>query len=156
VVLAFCLISPDCKKAQSPWLDVRLHNQNDKIVQLRDLAHKPLVLEFWSSWCAQCRESTRTLNRLRSKLSDETIVLGVNTDENLSPAAVANAAHSFEMSFETVLDPDLRLYDALCLVGIPAIALLESNGTNLSVFYTNNGDGDLLAFLNGAHSGVRK
>lgn len=48
---------------------------------LSDLKGKPVLLNFWASWCPSCRASMSELENLQQNFSDKLIVLAINTLE---------------------------------------------------------------------------
>lgn len=56
-------------------------------VALEDLSGKVVLLDFWASWCAPCREALPFYSDLHRDLSDRgLVVLAVNVDEHVEDA----------------------------------------------------------------------
>jgi peroxiredoxin len=47
---------------------------------------KPVVLDFWASWCHNCQRDMPVLNKLYDKYSDDVEVIGVNLQESKKKA----------------------------------------------------------------------
>lgn len=61
--------------------DVRLADREGKMRSLSDWDGKPLVINFWATWCAPCRREIPMLNELARDLSAEGIeVIGIAID----------------------------------------------------------------------------
>ena len=74
--------------------------------RLADLVGKPVVLNFWATWCPHCRTELPELEAASRRLQDEIVVAGVNQGED--PVSVNAFAHQYGLSF--VIPLDTRAY----------------------------------------------
>ena len=82
-------------------------------IQLTDLRGKPVILNFWTTWCGPCRVEMPELERLWAEHNQgDVMVLGVNQGED--PATVAHFARGqVDTTFPILLDPQELLGDNL-------------------------------------------
>lgn len=64
---------------------------------------KPVIVDFWASWCPNCRRDMPNLNRYYEKYKDKVEVIGVNLQESESTVSGFVAARG--ISFPIALDP---------------------------------------------------
>lgn len=64
---------------------------------------KAVVLDFWASWCPNCRRDMPNLNRYYDKYKDKVEVIGINLHENKS--TVQKFISSQGINFPIALDP---------------------------------------------------
>lgn len=64
---------------------------------------KPVIVDFWASWCPNCRRDIPHLNSFYEKYKDQVEVIGINLQEN--PSTVQKFVSSQGVSFPVALDP---------------------------------------------------
>jgi len=105
--------------------DFKLKDLNGKNVELKSLRGKVVVLDFWATWCAPCREEMPHLEKLHRELKDKgLVVVGINTED-------AKAARSFmkkyEYTFMTLID-DGNASVIYKIDAIPTVFVIDKEG----------------------------
>lgn len=96
IAVASCLLSVTCANAQfekTPWpasakpLSGTFKDSSGQTLTAESLKGKKLVINFWATWCAPCKEELPTL-QVFSDLQDpqKTVVLTINVKEPSSRA----------------------------------------------------------------------
>ncbi|MDQ3645930.1 MAG: TlpA family protein disulfide reductase [Actinomycetota bacterium] len=102
--------------APAPGFDlpvVTLEGQLEGSLSLDELKGSVVVLNFWWSGCDPCREEAPILDRTWREHRDEgVVVVGVDVERD-SPAAAADFARAFGMSYPIVRDTDGSLARSL-------------------------------------------
>ena len=63
--------------------DIGLRDTRGRMVRLADLRDKVVLVDFWASWCAPCREEMPVLERLHQRYKDHgLVIIGVNIDQD--------------------------------------------------------------------------
>ena len=79
-------------------------------IRLTDFKGKPVVIDFWATWCAPCRASMPHLDTLQRRYQSRgLVVIGLSVDEGDTPAVRQFAervgvAFRLAMASESVLD----------------------------------------------------
>jgi thiol-disulfide isomerase/thioredoxin len=66
----------------SPAKDFVLEDLTGDEVRLSSLKGKPVVLNFWATWCPPCKEEMPLLEEYSDTYSEQVVVIGVNTAED--------------------------------------------------------------------------
>lgn len=93
---------------------------------LASLQGKPVVLNFWATWCGPCRAEMPDLVALHER-DAELVVLEVNVGEELS--AVEDFATEFGMNMTVVLDQDDLIRRAYEVRNMPTTVFIKADGT---------------------------
>lgn len=90
---------------------------------------KPLLLEFWATWCGPCRVSIPHLNEVYSKYKDKGLVVVGVSDEK--PAVIRAFMEKVPMTYSVATDESGTLLEKLGIRGIPTAFLVSKDGTIL-------------------------
>jgi peroxiredoxin len=86
-----------------------------------------IVLNFWASWCLECRAEMPVLERLQREFSSRGLaIIGVNARENKE--AVRRYAKELGVTFPLVLDPDGKINALYGVVGLPTTFVVGRDG----------------------------
>ncbi len=94
---------------------------------------RPVVVNFWATWCTSCREEIPQLAAAYDRFSDDALVI-IGVDLQESVAAVRRFADEFGMQFPVVIDKDGRVADRYRLLGVPTTYFIDRDGLVRSVF----------------------
>lgn len=93
---------------------------------LASLQGKPVVLNFWATWCGPCRAEMPDLVELHERDAD-LVVLEVNVGEELS--VVEEFASEFGMNMTVVLDREDLIRRAYGVRNMPTTVFVKADGT---------------------------
>ena len=91
-----------------------------------DYANKPVLLEFWATWCPPCRESIPHLNELHAKYKERGLVIIGATDEAAS--VIRKFQKDTPMDYAVATDSGGKLNEQMGVDGIPHAFLADSSG----------------------------
>ena len=91
---------------------------------------KPLLLNFWATWCAPCIKELPDLERLGQKLNGQATVYLVNFGENTKTIEAFKAKKPELFGDHTVLLKDAKMsgLKAYGLRGVPTTVLINTSG----------------------------
>ena len=87
LLVSGCSAGSELSEAQVGNLapDFQLDNLDGKPVALSDLKGKPVLLNFWATWCPPCRDEMPYIQEIYDEWSDEgLVVLAINYGESAS------------------------------------------------------------------------
>lgn len=102
----------------------RLERVTGETVTLSDYLGQPVLLNFFASWCANCREEMAALDAASKQ---EVTVLGVNLRE--SPETVTRLAAETGASFPLLLDRKGAVTRAYRVSNLPVTFAIDASGT---------------------------
>jgi thiol-disulfide isomerase/thioredoxin len=106
--------------------DLELHTLAGAPVELKSYFGKPLVLNFWATWCVPCVAELPQLDQLASDSSFT--VLAVSADRN-GAAAVTPFLAKHQMAHATILlDQGSDAVHAAGVVGFPTTLIIDAAG----------------------------
>jgi thiol-disulfide isomerase/thioredoxin len=90
------------------------------------VAGKPMIVEFWATWCGPCRQTIPHLNKLYSTYKSKgLLVVGITKE---SPTVVQNFMKEIPMTYSVARDASGSLSSGFGIKGIPHALLVDSRG----------------------------
>lgn len=108
--------------------DVAFTAPDGSPVRLSDLQGKPVVLNFWATWCAPCRKEMPSLSRLAEQLGDDAQVVTVASGPGNDEAIDRFLAEIGVTNLPKYRDKDQSLTRAMGVLGLPVTVLISSDG----------------------------
>lgn len=91
-----------------------------------DIKGKPMLLEFWATWCPPCRKSIPHLNEIYAKFKDRGLAVVGVTDE--SEMVIRKFEKEVPMDYPVATDTGGRLGEKLGVSSIPTAFLVDKDG----------------------------
>lgn len=112
---------------------------NGKQVRLIDYRGKVVLLNFWATWCAPCREEMPAFSKWQRDLKAKGLqVIGVSMDDDV--ASVKRWLAKYPASYPIVMG-DAKFADTFGgVLGLPLSYLIDTQGRVVARF---QGEGDL-------------
>jgi cytochrome c biogenesis protein CcmG/thiol:disulfide interchange protein DsbE len=105
-----------------------LKSLDGKPVGLMTFRGKPLMINFFASWCDPCREEMPLINQLAIQAGkDGYAVLGIAVED--TRAAITQYVQEARLVFPIALDPNSTVKRAYRIFGPPATFFIDDQGT---------------------------
>jgi peroxiredoxin len=106
----------------------RLHDLRGETADLRTFTARGAVLvNFWASWCAPCKEEIPLLNELNRKYRDRGItIVGVSVEEAKTVVEAFKRRHPID--YPVLLDSDGAVSRRYGLIGMPMTVIVDRTG----------------------------
>ena len=121
---------PTSPQLQPTAPDFTVYDVAGNAVRLSDYFGKPIVLNFWASWCGPCRSEMPHFQEMYEKWGDEVVFLMVNVtgggNDTQSDAMrfVQSGGYTFPVFFDLTLDAA----SAYGVSGFPTTYFINANG----------------------------
>jgi cytochrome c biogenesis protein CcmG/thiol:disulfide interchange protein DsbE len=98
----------------------------DGTLALSDLRGRPVVINFWASWCGPCEDEAPLFKRAHETYGDRIAFLGVDIKDARPDALEFVARHGLD--FPSVRDETQVIYAAYGLTGQPETFFVDAEG----------------------------
>lgn len=122
----------DSTQEENPDMtDFIVYDSEGNKVRLSDFVGKPIVLNFWASWCGPCKAEMPEFEKMYQEKKDEIHFLMVNmTDGNQETRKSAKEYVEDEgYTFPVYFDSDLNAAMAYQVYSIPTTYFFDENGS---------------------------
>ena len=122
-------LGPDLTGSPAP--NVQLVSADGKQVSLSSYRGRPVLLDFWATWCTPCTEAMPKLAELYKDAAPQgLILLSIDEDEDAKTATDYLAQHHY--TWPNMQDNG-KIGDAFSKIGIPLYVVIDAGGN--IVFY---------------------
>jgi len=105
----------------------QLQNLDGQTVSLSNLRNKPVLINFWATWCSPCRSEMPYIQEIYEEWSDKgLVVLAINMGE--SSSKVDEFMQSHNLSFTVLLDTKQDVAQRYNITGIPTTFFVDKDG----------------------------
>ncbi|MCP5441704.1 MAG: redoxin domain-containing protein [Chromatiaceae bacterium] len=107
--------------------DFSLLDLDGEVHRLSSLRGRPVIINFWATWCPPCREEMPSMQRAWERLETEgVILLAVNVGED--PDTVFQFTANYPVEFPILFDRDGAVSGAWPVVGLPTTFVIDPQG----------------------------
>ncbi|TJZ75517.1 TlpA family protein disulfide reductase [Chitiniphilus eburneus] len=132
--LVAALSLPVAQAAESPLFKTPLHTLDGKRATLAQWRGKPLVVNFWATWCSPCREEIPEFVALQKKYADRVQFVGIAIDD---AAAVRAFIKQYKVNYPSLIGEGNAMkamqVEGNTVGGLPFTALYDAQGNKVAV-----------------------
>ncbi|HEY1607042.1 MAG TPA: TlpA disulfide reductase family protein [Allosphingosinicella sp.] len=115
----------------SPAPTAEFQDPNGESVSFAVFQGKPLLVNFWATWCTPCVAEMPTLDALAGNMKDRLQVVTLSQDsDGRAKVDAFFRAHRFK-TIEPYLDPRMDMTSALQLGALPTTILYDAHGREI-------------------------
>jgi peroxiredoxin len=104
-----------------------LLGMDDKTHRLEDYRGKPLIINFWASWCEPCKVEMPAIQNQYMKWKDKGVqVIGMNLDE--PQVTVQSFVKQYQLTFPILYDPGWVVRDLYGVTKYPTTFFIDASG----------------------------
>ena len=119
------VINKELKKYE----DLTFFNSKKEQINLNDFKGKLILLNFWATWCAPCKEEMPSLDLLDKKANlDNLKIFPINIGQESEEKAIKFFNDLKIKNLDTYFDSPITLAKKFGLRGIPTTILLNKDG----------------------------
>ncbi|VAX25528.1 hypothetical protein MNBD_NITROSPINAE02-1200 [hydrothermal vent metagenome] len=112
-----------------------IKNLSGREVSLKQYRDKPVIVNFWATWCVPCVAEMPELDRFyRAKKNEGLAMLMINLKESKSVIDNFVSPHGF--AFEILMDENGKLSENFQVFGLPTTFFIDGRGM---IVYTHMG-----------------
>lgn len=118
------------QKGQAPP-NFRLVLDDGRHLNLHDLRGRPILINFWATWCGPCRLEMPDIVRMAATNAD-LVVLAINVQESMEQ--IQPFAEEFQMQLPVVRDTDGALRNLYAVRGMPTSVFIDRDGEIFTIW----------------------
>lgn len=115
----------------APEFDVQFFDgyewNSQPVANLSDMRGQVVVLNFWASWCVECRDETHLLEQAWQKYADQGVVLLGVAYADVEPNSLAYM-EEFGVTFPHAPDLGTDISQTYEITGVPETFFIDKNG----------------------------
>ena len=109
-----------------PALDFELQVLTGEMVSLSDFRGKPVLINFWATWCPPCIQEMPLLQEIADVYEEELVVLAINGGDSMEQ--IRAFAEAFEYTLIFLADPENTLSLEYSVRGFPTSFFIDAEG----------------------------
>lgn len=133
-LLFFLVIGPMLKSKHplveqpAPDFNLEVIHQGDdgSRLQLSQLRGRPVIIDFWASWCGPCRAQAPIIDEVARAKKSDAIIVGINTND--SRASALSFARGRRLSYPSVFDPSGSVATRYAVRAMPTMVIIDREG----------------------------
>ncbi len=108
--------------------DFTVYNEDGTTVKLSDFYGKPILINFWATWCSPCKTELPDFDRVYRDYGEDVVFMMVNMTSGRDTLEIAKAfVEEAEYTFPVYYDKDLNAANTYGAYSIPMTVLIDAD-----------------------------
>jgi len=126
--------SPSLLELGQPAPAFVAHDPDGKTITLQDYQGRPVIINFWATWCAPCRQEMLDLQKVYdAHRAAGLTVLAVNQDQQDRVEMVRSYCATLGVTFPPLLDPNGSIATHYSVIFLPSTVFVHPSGAVAAV-----------------------
>jgi peroxiredoxin len=120
--------------AGHPAPDFALPALDGNIIRLSDFKGKPVLINFWATWCGPCRAEFPDFQKAAVDNAGTLVIIGINNTSTDQKDQVPAFVEEFGVTYPIVLDESGDTAKAYGILGLPTSIFIDRSGNVNEIF----------------------
>jgi peroxiredoxin len=120
--------------AGHPAPNIALADIEGQVIRLSDYKGKPVIVNFWATWCAPCRAEFPEFQQAAVDNADTLTIIGINSTSVDQAHLIPGFLDEYGITFPIVLDESGETVKKYQILGLPTTVFIDSKGIVNEVF----------------------
>jgi cytochrome c biogenesis protein CcmG/thiol:disulfide interchange protein DsbE len=131
-----------------------LQAMDGKTYRLSELAGRPVLINYWATWCIPCKAELPILEKLYQEYQQKgMVVISVNAIEQDSTDKVQGIINQFGMTFPVLLDQGAQFANLYQAIFFPTTVLVDASGVIREINLGDSTEAELRTSLDNVVAG---
>ena len=117
---------PGAPAVGSAALDFTLPDLDKRTVSLAQFRGKPVILNFWATWCGPCNAEMPNLEKVYQQHKDDVVILAI--DQGDTGDQVKGFSEIYHLNFPLILDQQMQVGDRYRVNALPTTVFVDKQG----------------------------
>ncbi|MEP7195698.1 MAG: TlpA disulfide reductase family protein [Saprospiraceae bacterium] len=122
-VTKFKPVLPVKSEASERLRDMEFTDLSGRHIKLNDFLGKPVLLNFWASWCGPCKQEMQSISAI-SKIYENNLIVILASDENIDIISKYKNESALNLNFVKLNSSFIDAY----IVKLPTTLLISRSG----------------------------
>lgn len=128
------VITPKTRLEAPGFTLINVHGKTNELIEFKG---RVILLNFWATWCAPCRDEMPALEKLNKSFDNKNfVVIAIAADRGKNAMNVVKEYYRLhDISFTVLLDPDGRVRKKYEVYALPTSYIIGKDGKFLGKIY---------------------
>jgi cytochrome c biogenesis protein CcmG/thiol:disulfide interchange protein DsbE len=110
--------------------DFTLSTPDGQVYSLSELRGRPLLINFWATWCPPCQAEMPAMQRIYKQYQEQGfLILAINATHQDNQADILDFSREYGLTFPILMDMDGTVSQQYLVHAFPSSYFVDSQGT---------------------------